>query len=180
MLMLKIEPDTNHLNPRTDFDNCGKMVCFHGRYNLGDAHDIDFGDFDGWDDMRAYLIKAYDAAVVLPLYLFDHSGITMATHPFGCRWDSGQVGFIYMERATILKEAPGHPKILTPKAKAWATHYLHSEVRVYDHYLTGDVYGYIIEDEQGETVEACWGFFGHNDCQKEGETVLASLQRKAA
>jgi len=180
MLMLKIEPDTNPLNPRTDFDNCGKMVCFHGRYTLGDAHDIDFRAFDGWEDMRDHLIKDRDAVVILPLYLFDHSGITMSTSPFGCRWDSGQVGFIVMDRETLLKEAPGHPKILTSKAKAWATHYLHSEVRVYDHYLTGDVYGYIIEDEQGETVEACWGFFGHNDCQKEGETVLASLQRKAA
>ena len=180
MLMLKIEHDIDPQNPRTDFDNCGKMVCFHHRYNLGDEHDIDFRDFDGWDDMRAHLIKAYEAAVILPLYLFDHSGITMATSPFGCRWDSGQVGFIYMDRETLLKEAPGHPKILTPKAKAWATHTLQSEVQIYDHFLTGDVYGYVIDDEQGETVETCWGFFGHDDCQKEGETVLASLQRKAA
>ena len=104
----------------------------------------------------------------------------MATSPFGCRWDSGQVGFIYMDRETLLKEAPGHPKILTLKAKAWATHTLQSEVQIYDHFLTGDVYGYVIDDEQGETVETCWGFFGHDDCQKEGETVLASLQRKAA
>ncbi len=180
MLMLKIEPDTNPLNPRTDFDNCGKMVCFHGRYNLGDEHYIDFRDFDGWEDMRVHLIKDRDAVVILPLYLFDHSGITMATSPFGCRWDSGQVGFIYMDRETILKEAPGHPKILTPKAKAWATHSLQSEVRVYDQYLTGEVYGYVVENEAGETVESCWGFYDEADSRNEGQSVLASLQRQDA
>ena len=180
MLTLKIEQDTDAQNPRTDFDNCGKMVCFHGRYNLGDEHDIDFNDFSGWDAMRAHLIKDCDAAVILPLYLFDHSGITMATSPFGCRWDSGQVGFIYMDKDTLLKEAPGNPKILTPKAKAWATKYLQSDVHVYDQYLTVEVYGFVIEDEEGETVDSCWGFYGEDYCRNEGQSVLESLQRKAA
>ena len=180
MLTLKIEHDIDPQNPRTDFDNCGKMVCFHGRYTLGDEHAIDFRAFDGWEDMRAHLIKADEAAVILPLYLFDHSGITMATSPFGCRWDSGQVGFIYMDRETLLKEAPGQPKRLTPKAKAWAMQYLQSEVRVYDKYLTGDVYGYVVENEAGETVESCWGFFGEEDCRHEGQSVIELLQRMAA
>ena len=33
--------------------------------------------------------------VILPLYLFDHSGITMNTTGFNCRWDSGVVGWVY-------------------------------------------------------------------------------------
>ena len=34
---------------------------------------------------------------ILPLYLYDHSGLTMSTNDFGDRWDSGCVGFIYMD-----------------------------------------------------------------------------------
>lgn len=32
--------------------------------------------------------------LMLPLYLYDHSGITMNTTGFSCPWDSGQVGWI--------------------------------------------------------------------------------------
>jgi len=38
------------------------------------------------------------------LYLYDHSGITMSTSPFSCPWDSGQVGFAYVDRATVERE----------------------------------------------------------------------------
>ena len=35
---LKIEYDDMPLNPRTDNDNFGTMVCWHRRYDLGDKH----------------------------------------------------------------------------------------------------------------------------------------------
>ena len=91
---LRIVQDEDPVNPRLDFDNLGKMICFHKRYNLGDEHNIDPVDFNGWDDMAVHLTKAHDAAVILPLFLYDHSGITLQTSPFSCPWDSGQIGFI--------------------------------------------------------------------------------------
>ena len=41
------------------------------------------------------LVEQMDGMVILPLYLYDHSGITMNTCGFSCPWDSGQVGWIY-------------------------------------------------------------------------------------
>ena len=38
---LFVVDDDMPLNPRTDYDNLGKMVCWHSRYNLGDEHDYD-------------------------------------------------------------------------------------------------------------------------------------------
>jgi hypothetical protein len=35
---LKIEYDEDGLNPRTDYDNFGHMICWHSRYNLGDEN----------------------------------------------------------------------------------------------------------------------------------------------
>jgi hypothetical protein len=180
MYKLKIEQDTSPWNPRTDCDNAGKMICFHKRYTWGDKHDLNFSSFYSWDEVEDHLFKELGAVITIPLFLLDHGGITMSTTPFNDKWDSGQVGFIYMDRETILKEAPGSPKILTPKAKEWATKCLESEVKEYGQYLTGDVWGYIIEDDEGNEIEACWGYYGEDCCRTEGEAVLASFQLKEA
>lgn len=45
-----------------------------------------------------------DKVAILPLYLYDHSGLAMSTNDFGDRWDSGCVGFIYMDKDTAMKE----------------------------------------------------------------------------
>ena len=37
---------------------------------------------------------------------------------------------------------------------------LRTEVEQYDLYLTGQVYGYEIEDADGDEEESCWGFLG--------------------
>lgn len=38
---LFVVDDDMPLNPRTDYDNLGKIVCWHSRYDLGDKHDFD-------------------------------------------------------------------------------------------------------------------------------------------
>jgi len=35
---IKIITDDNPMHPHHDFDNVGKMICFHKRYDLGDKH----------------------------------------------------------------------------------------------------------------------------------------------
>ena len=156
---LKIYIDTDPLNPRTESDNMGHMVCFHRRYSLGDeGHGIRQSDFDSWDELESYLVKEEGAVVILPLYLYDHSGITMRTHSFNDRWDSGQVGFIYATRKDILDNWGG--KKLTKDLRQKAHDLLVAEVQDYDDYLTENVYGYVLEDEDGEELWSCWGYFG--------------------
>ena len=48
--------DSDPLNPRTEFDNITKMICFHRRYNLGDKHDYKTSDFNGWDELEERLL----------------------------------------------------------------------------------------------------------------------------
>lgn len=115
----------------------------------------------------------------MPLYLYDHSGITMSTGPFACPWDSGQVGIIYVTRRKAEQEMPRWDGEDESDWEQRVCQALRSEVAVYDQYLTGDVYGFVLESldrEQVETGEApedfadepsvwddgdsCWGFFG--------------------
>lgn len=105
--------------------------------------------------------------VVLPLYLYDHAGITMSTSPFSCPWDSGQVGIIYISKKKALEEYSW--KRLTKSNRTKLISYLVAEVELYDQFLTGDCYGYNIhklneddENDEDYEVDSCWGFFGHN------------------
>lgn len=158
-----IEHDDNPMNPRREFDNLGTMYCEHRRYDLGDKDA---------DDPRQ--LDQRTIAVMLPLFLYDHSGITMNTTGFYCPWDSGQVGVIYITREKVLKEYGW--KVLTKQRKEKLAQYLNAEVETYDQYLTGEVYGYIITDDEGEEVESCWGFYGEEYCEEEAKAVTALFE----
>ena len=167
---LKIEYDDIQVNPRTDYDNFGKMVCWHSRYDLGDKHDfsepseflkqlID-ADNDSLDDLSLNDLKelADKNNVIIPLYLYDHSGITIScshSYPYNDRWDAGQVGWIYASYDDIQKEFGGINSETLEKAK----NILIGETNAYDYYLRGECYGYTIE-KNGVEVESCWGFLG--------------------
>lgn len=223
-------------SPR-EWDNLGRMICFHSRYTLGDKHSysspIDFlrdayahaisdngkalvrylqsGDAhdarleynrsthkwdlyepyclqaltgrsesswvvtrsapisqlraDGWfwDNMLesltegdlVELLNALPDCVLLPLYLYDHSGITMNTSGFSCPWDSGQVGWIFADGTAIRKEYGNANR----KSVAEATKVLEDEVSVYDDFIRGDCW-YFCLYENGVEVNSCGGFLG--------------------
>lgn len=119
-------------------------------------------EVDNYAEARVDRVLAQHT-IELPLYLYDHSGITMSTGSFSCPWDSGQVGFIYIDREKITKEYGW--KVLTAKRREKIEEYLRNEVKTYDDYLTGNVYGFVVEQLDNETGEweqtdSCWGFFG--------------------
>lgn len=130
-----------------------------------------------------YLLEKHTNIVYLPLYLYDHSGITMSTGSFGDRWDSGQVGYIYTDKKTIMEtggmlqnENGNYVKITDRNWKKAAYQWMEGEVEVYDQYLTGEVYGIITEEYDADTddweeKDNCWGFF--ND--KWGEELIKDV-----
>ena len=126
---------------------------------------------------------------ILPLFLYDHSGITMSTAAFSCGWDSGQVGYIYLTKE---KWDQGFDRDFVQEE---AAKYLTGEVETYDQYLTGEVYGKLLhrvddedfevsrdikllestglydlymadyefsidEYDDAEELDACWGYYG--------------------
>lgn len=109
-------------------------------------------------DRCARLFDALSAkAIILPLYLYDHSGITMNTTGFHCPWDSGQVGFIHLSLEDVRREY-GVQRV-SAKLRRTVEDVLRAEVEVYDDYLRGNVYGYVIERDS-DHVDSCWGYIG--------------------
>lgn len=178
---IKILHDPDPENPR-DYDNLGTMSCWHRRYDLGDRHDHDdprdllidlcglASDTD--QSMNALFARAEKHAIILPLYLYDHSGITMNTTGFHCPWDSGQVGYIHVTLENIRKEY-GITRV-SRDLRARVAEHLRQEVRTYDHYLTGNCYGFIVEKDNDE-VASCWGFLGDHDgyCLEEAKSSVS-------
>jgi hypothetical protein len=166
---IEIYQDESTESPRS-WDNLGTMICFHRRYNLGDKHNFSVEEAQ---DMT----KGKDI-ISLPLYLYDHSGITMNTTGFSCSFDSGCVGFIYVTKEKVRKEY--NVKRITQEIIDKVTNVLKGEVKTYDQYLTGDVYGYKIFKvsecnlgcEHKEELDSCWGFYGEDYCMEEAKGIV--------
>ena len=168
--LIEVIQDESPESPR-EWDNLGTMICFHGRYNLGDKHDF------SREEAQEFL-KSKEICLSLPLYLYDHSGITMSTSPFGCRFDSMCVGWTVVSKEQVRKEFG--VKRINKKLIEKVTNILEGEVKTYDQYLTGDIYGYkifkVTECELGhehkEELDSCWGFYGEEECMTEGEGIV--------
>lgn len=174
VLKLKIRRDEHPINPREEYENAGHMVCWHRRYQLGDEQPRE----QPADWREVFDIENPDA-IVLPLYLYDHSGITMSVGKFSCPWDSGQVGWIYLTRKALDENWPAsYPDGASKEDKSKIDEErielgkacLRSEVETYDAFLTGDCWGFelvnVVEcdhgDEHEDHIDSCWGFFGED------------------
>ena len=177
---IKIMPDDLQDESPRDWENLGKMICFHSRYNLGDKHTYKTPDdfiydlaieifnedkvdadyqwrLSGKEFIDKYLPKLEKYIFILPLYLYDHSGLTISTSSFSCPWDSGQIGWIYVKKEHIRKE--WGVKRISPKLRGKSMDNLKGEVECYDQFLRGEIYGYVIFHND-EDVGSCWGFYG--------------------
>lgn len=185
---LSVLLDEHPENPR-NWDNIGIMTCWHRKYQLGDKHDYrtsqDFlaslaeeicGDTDevaalSPDEIRGVVFNS-DELMILPLYLFDHSGLTMSTSPDKFRamdsagWDWAQVGWIHCTKEQLRKAGYSETgdELFNQAEKL-----LINELRTYNDYLTGNVYRFILEKlvrcahcghAVRKQVDSCWGFYG--------------------
>lgn len=168
MKTIKIVHDSSPESPR-EWDNLGTMAYKHSNYTLGEekiSEPIEWleeklglqnkGEYSN-ERLQELEARFYQEYVALPLYLYDHSGITISTSSFSCRWDSGKVGYIYLTKKKVLEECGG--KIVTAKLRERVEGYLKGEVETFDQYIRGDIYGFqVYEDE--EEIDSCYGFYG--------------------
>jgi hypothetical protein len=215
--VVELHLDTDPVDPR-EYDNLAVLCCKHRRYTLGDeqmddpdekllelVRDIhpDFPRYDDverpsgmWKDKVQQILAEHYA--ILPLYLYDHSGISMSTGAFSCPWDSGQVGFAYMtlEKAREIGGCEGKgwldpvefertdrfplrtiKRVVTGTVRERAEQAIRNEVETYDAYLRGNVYGFIAYavdpiTEEREEIDSCWGFYSSEEAFAQGAESL--------
>lgn len=186
--VLKIENDYNAESPRDMGNYLGTMVCLHPRYIFHFADYVGRGIGALLNDIK----RNHKPLAILPLYLLDHSGLSMRTSDFGDLLDSDCVGFIYITRKD--KEKLWGKTRLTKKQML---DILESEVKEYDAYLRGHTYGFTIEKievcdlgyEHRTCEDSCWGFFGEDHTknglldqlyEEDQKAVLVAMGKAAA
>lgn len=166
---IRIMLDPEPTDPR-EWDNTGTMIVRYGRYTLGDRDfesDEERAMHRGFHVFERYMRMCKDALRVLPLSVYEHSGMTMwvgAPITSGYRsFDSSFVGAIVAFKDRV--EEMGSPVDRLDEI-------LKGEVEEYDKYLRGEAYGFEILNSEGDVTDSCWGFSDIEDAKKEAESYL--------
>jgi hypothetical protein len=167
-------------NPRERGDRLGcTILAWHRRSDIGDKG-FNYRDVCGPDaepftisEFAEWLREEHGAVYVIPLYLYEHSGMTLRVsdngNPFSCQWDSGQVGFAFVTQKHI-DVTGGDPEQMVK-----------AEVEEYDAYLRGEVYRFEVQDAEGDYIDGCGGYLGDiKYCREEAESALEAAVRAAA
>ena len=150
---VEIVPDHTPIDPRTEH-TIGTIISAHSF--IGDRNDLSRNEIE--DEIESLR----ESAAILPVYMYDHSGVKLNTSGFNSRWDSGKIGYIYADL-----EADHH----TVDDKERLKEVLESEIERYSMFVNGEVYGYMLyeshacsecDKEHTEQVDSCWGFYGHS------------------
>lgn len=127
------EPDPcNEWNCKTTFYSNHRQFRFDGECTDEIIEKLRKGEVDG---------KKY-----YPVYMFDHSGYTLSKTPFTgfyAKWDSGMLGVAEVDNSDGC-------------ADGWFDDFF-EELKAS---MEGQVFGFKVVDELGETVDSMWGFYG--------------------
>jgi len=164
--VIKILHDDDPSSPR-EFENLGEILYTSTRCKLGDR-------FVTPDEIER-IAKDKDN-IVLDVYAYIHSGIVLSTSEFSCPWDSGRCGIIYVPKAKVREE--WKVKRITKKLMDTVLSGLKSEIDTYSKYLGGEMYGYVVENEAGEHVDSCFGFYSIEEAEESAKECIS--HRKAS
>lgn len=206
-LELRIYTDDDAESPR-QWDNVGAIWAdgTHRRYNFHEpiadeilerikaAHpvpdDIPTEDEAG-NEWEAYDYLNYYAVapgigtdyMILPVYMYDHSGLSFSTGSFSCSWDSGMIGWIMVDKVRW-DELHGGEWNAEVVEKC-----LDDEIETLDNYhVYGAYYFELVEytgcdccgHEDEETLDSCGGFYGPVDGDFGAKaSILEHLDAKA-
>lgn len=182
-LRLVIEQDQFPEDPRS-WDNIGTMLCCNRCYQLGDCNTNretelqlaeicrKYGKSDEEIDEMTFVeevqfILDQDDICGLPLWLYDHSGISISTRR-QCSWDSSFVGLIFVEKDFYL----AHICLKDEEDwKAKAKEMLKGEVKTYSDFLEGNVYGWTLYEPTIVIRQSMDGKELSREINEEGEVV---------
>jgi len=172
--VIKIEKEIDSESPR-DWEPIGTIVCWDNYNSYGDEHEYDsprafihevFGLFTNIDTdelTNEQFVQCETVAnannIILPVFKYEHSDVTISTTPRSCKFDSGQIGYIF-----VSKEYSVEP--ISHKRHKEINNILENEITVYNQYINGDMYWYSVDKVEGDEetyIDSCGGFYGYDD-----------------
>ena len=145
-----IEQDSDPISPSEYQDTSAFIVTTRNRYfqvegpNGETAQTISENMADWEETHHVYKLNALIHSGV-------HLSITSDLKQYYMGFDSGQIGFVLITKDQ--SEIP-HP-----------FEYAEGRIETWNQYLSGDVWGFTIEDGDENNVDSCWGFYGFDTCK---------------
>jgi hypothetical protein len=183
---IRITQDSDASNPRDDCDHLGKMILFpNGSYISRNefAKHVNATDFESTLRSLAWHVTKSDAMedeyrvsmnhilrcvnkhyVIIPVDQDRYSGLSSRGPNVGDSDDHCD-GFILFPAADLTKEGIDRNQAIKN---------LEREIEEYAAWATGDCYGYVIEDENGDELDSCWGFYGMEYAKDQAESSAKS------
>lgn len=130
------------------------------------------------------MIEETGEIVWLPISMYEHSDISIwlggKEGHWDAQWDCSTIGFAYVEKCTAEKESAlradksglynGHKSW-----QEWAYAMMEGEIKTYNGYVSGEVFGYMVEGGDGYCSDSCWGFFGTDEIPRMIEEAKAEI-----
>lgn len=165
-MIIKIYKDLWSDSPR-DWDNLGTIIGYHRSYDLSDIDFPQAGDYGSlYADFKEYLKSqslTIEDIIYTPVYMYDHSGISLSSTPFSCRWDSGHYGYHFVTKSKVRSKYG--VKNISPKLRTTILQILDNELNIYNDYINGNCYEFRIyaNDTDDCCIDQCGGFIGSLD-----------------
>ena len=142
-LTLRIVPDDcGGTEPPIGYDDAVRLAILHRRYT-NPARGYGLTDQESVEAAEREARRPGAEFIAFPVYMYDHSGAAYSIRPFSCPWDSGRAGTLFLRRSDFGRPLRKAAESILARYTAWAN---------------GQVYGFIVEDEDGEHLDSCWGF----------------------
>lgn len=110
------------------------------------------------------------------VYMYDHSGRTISTSPFGCRWDSGTAGIAFFKKSQFREWFSESKNWSEEQQEEKATEWLNSFVEELDDLFVGRVYCWTVY-KNGEFFDSCNVYVGKNgevEAKNDAKNVIES------
>ena len=167
---IEIQQDEYADSPRV-WDNLSTFAFQLSGYELPNDIDIDYDDFvdlhynhrivtSAIEEAEKYIRKNFDVLEIFRVSAYIHGGISLSIGSPTCQWDSGYIGFMFIEKDKVRENF--RIKRITKEFKEKSIEIAKSELETYSQYLNGEVYGYNTYDKDGEDIDSCWGYYGYD------------------
>jgi hypothetical protein len=171
-LTLNIYRDEHEMSPDEDGDDGLFLVGYHRDFTVdrkvsqglaqciarGGKYEDDSENSEALDYIKKYHIFGLEAYI--------HSGVVLALSSEGNfpdrQWDVSQLGLVFASKKEWRMRKSARKAAL-------------GLIETWNDYLSGNVYGFVIEDEGGTHYDSCWGFSGdyEDNCLPEARAALA-------
>jgi len=161
---------------------------------VGDKHEYERGDYNSLNEFIAKIHEDYAPAVLYPIRMLDHSGIALSISnewPFNCPWDSWWAGCIFIEKSveveienSIRADAMESGEFIDEQGiksevKKALYEIIISELEIYNQYLKGAVYAYVITNKKTREVISCCGdYYNYEDAEQDLRREIEYLKQQ--